>query len=203
MINEQIAEQIGDSTGLNFRQRWASYLTIFVAVVGLGSGVFLRNRSLNATVHFENRQEGIAVNYPSNWLLEEATGDFVFRVQNPASLPFKTTLQISLLTVGPGARTSDIPDLLNMTRAATLPAYSPLAITPTTLPNGMAGIQMEYAYVSTETNPFLQTVPIVVRARDVIVLRTNQVVVITYRADSQSFDDNLHFFDSFLRTLEL
>ena len=198
-----ITERFAESTELNFRQRWASYLTIFVAVIGLAGGIALRSRSLNATDRFENRQEGLAANYPSNWLLEEGAGDFVFRVQDPAALPFKTTLQISLLTVGPGARTADIPDLLNMTRAASLPAYRPLAITPTTLPNGTQGIQMEYAYVATETNPFLQTVPIVVHALDVIVLRSNQAVVITYRADSQSFDSNRHFFDSFLRTLEL
>jgi hypothetical protein len=45
-------------------------------------------------------------------------------------------------------------------------------------------------------------VPIVVQAEDVIVLRGTQAFVITYRADSQSFDTDRHYFDSFLRSLE-
>ncbi len=61
---------------------------------------------------------------------------------------------------------------------------------------------MNYAYVATETNPALQSVPIVVQAEDVIVLRGTQAFVITYRADAQSFAANLHYFDSFLRSVE-
>ena len=198
MIDYRSAE----TTELNFRQRWASYLTIFVTLVALFAAFLLRGRSLDATADYENKEEGITAHYPINWLLEESKGDFVFRVQDPAAIPFKTTLQMALLPVGPGARNADIPDLLNMTRAASLSAYRALAIRPVTLPNGVQGIQMDYAYVSSEANPFLQSVPIVVRAIDVIVLRNNQALVVTYRSDSQTFEKNQHYFDNFLRTLE-
>jgi hypothetical protein len=192
-----------DQSALNFRQRWASYLTILVAIGALTFAYSLRSRALNATTGFENKQAGVAARYPSNWLLDQqGVSDIIFRVQDPAALPFKTTLQVSLLTVGPDATSADIPDLLNMTRASTLSTYRPLNIAPITLPNGTHGLRMAYAYVASEENPFLQSVPIVVRAVDVIVLRSNQALVITYRADTQSYDENLHFFDSFLRSLE-
>ena len=191
-----------DPGELNFRQRWASYLTIFTAIVALLLGYALRSRNLEATQRFENKQAGISVRYPVNWLLDQGRGTIVVRAQDPAALPFKTTLEISLLPVGPDARTADIPNLLNTSRATTVSTYRTLAITPTTLPNGQQGIQMNYAYVASEDNPFIQTVPIVVQATDVIVLRSNQAIIITYRADAQSFERNQHYFQNFLRSLE-
>src|ERR1041385_7297831 len=101
-------------TDLNFRQRWANYLTIFVALVGLAGGLHLRNSYENSSHRYENSEVGIAVRYPSNWLLDApqagAQSDYIVRMQDPIALPFKTTLQISLLTVGPDARLSDLPD---------------------------------------------------------------------------------------------
>ena len=61
---------------------------------------------------------------------------------------------------------------------------------------------MAYAYAYTESNPILQTIPITVLAVDVVVLRSNQAIIITYRADAQSFERNRHYFDAFLRSLE-
>ncbi|MCC7447286.1 MAG: hypothetical protein IT324_07725 [Anaerolineae bacterium] len=198
-------EILDDRLELNFRQRWASYLTIAVAIAGLLGGLLLRNNMTNATVRFENKQSGIAVRYPVDWLLEQGQDDFVIRVQDPAATPFKTTLQISLQPIGEGARVAYILDLLNIDRAATLSAYRPLEIVPITLPNGsgIQGTQMTYAYVATESNPFLQTVPIVVRAIDVVVIRSSQAIIVTYQADAQSFERNRHYFDTLLRTLEL
>src|SRR5664279_2447288 len=71
---------------LSLRQRWASYLTILVALGGLGSGLLLRNQSLDATNRYENQTVGIVARYPANWLLEESQdptrADFVFQVQD-------------------------------------------------------------------------------------------------------------------------
>src|SRR3954471_15874158 len=121
---------------LNFKQRWSSYLTILVAVVALGVGYVLRTRALEATQRYENSNVGISTRYPVGWLLEEPTDtkDFVMRVQDPAAIPFKTTLQISLIPIGPDARLSDLPSQIHITRALTLPIYRPLTSTPITLP---------------------------------------------------------------------
>jgi hypothetical protein len=191
------------SAELNFRQRWASYLTIAVAVVGLLGGVLLRSSIIDATVRFENKQAGIAVRYPVNWLLDENREDFVLRVEDPAATPFKTMLQISIVPIGQGARSAlDILNPLNISRATSLPSYRTLEISPIRLPNGTSATQMLYAYAASEANPILQSIPIVVRAIDVVVLRSSQAVIITYRADAESFERNQHYFEAFLRSLE-
>jgi hypothetical protein len=192
-----------ESTELNFRQRWASYLTIIVAVAGLVGGLLERSSIVDASLSFEDKQAGIAVRYPENWLLEQSQADFVLRVQDPAAVPFKTLLQIALQPIGSGTRSAlDVLNPLSISRAGSLPAYRTLDSSPLTLPNGAQVTQMFYAYAYTEPNPVLQTVPITVLAVDVVVLRSNQAIIITYRADAQSFERNRHYFDAFLRTLE-
>jgi hypothetical protein len=193
-----------ENSELNFRQRWSTYLTIVVAVVGLFAGYVQRSSVVNATQRFENKQAGIFARYPARWLLEENQGGVVFRVEDPAAIPYKTAIEISILPVGPGARSAlDVLNPLNITRAVSFPAYSTLEIVPVTLSNGKQATQMTYAYAHVETNPALQTVPIMIRAVDVVVLHSSQAIIITFRSDSESFDRNRHYFDDFLKTLEL
>ena len=42
-----------------------------------------------------------------------------------------------------------------------------------------------------------------IRAVDVVVLHSSQAIIITFRSDAESFDRNRHYFDDFLKTLEL
>jgi hypothetical protein len=189
---------------LNFRQRWATYLTFAVAVGGLLVGFLMRSGVVNATERFENKEVGIVARYPARWLLQESQTNVVFRVQDPAARPFKTTLEIAIQPIGPGTRSAlDVLNPLNISRAVTLPAYSTLEIVPLTLPNGQPATQMTYAYTYVESNPALQTVPIVIQAIDVVVLHSSQAIIITFRSDLESFDRTRHYFDDFLRTLDL
>ncbi len=191
-----------ERAALNVRQRWASILTILVALGGLLLGYLLRVSMIEATLRFENKQFGIAASYPDGWLLEENQGNIVFRVQDPAALPFKTSLQVALIPIGADARPTDILNRLNIERANRFPAYRSLERVPTTLPNGAQGVQMSYAYAAVETNPFLQSEPIAVRAVDVVVLRGAQAIVISFESDAQSFERNRRYFDAFLRSLQ-
>jgi hypothetical protein len=189
---------------LNFRQRWSSYLTIILAVAALGIAYLLRTRAIEATQPYENRDVGISTRYPVGWLLEEPEQpvDFVVRIQDPAAIPFKTTLQIAIIPISADTRLADLPSQLHISRATVLPIYKPLTTTPITLPNGQNGLQITYSYAAVESNPRLQSEPVMVRAIDVITLRSNQALIITYRADTQSFDRYYHFFESFLRSLD-
>src|SRR5262249_40536896 len=142
--------------------------------------------------------------YPARWLLEENQGGVVFRVVDPAAIPYKTAIEISMLPVGPGARSAlDVLNPLNITRAISYPAYSTLEIVPVVLPNGKQATQRTSAYPNVQPTPGLQTAPIMVRAVDVVLIHSSQAIIITFRSDSASFDRNRHYFDDFLRTLEL
>ncbi|MDW8299704.1 MAG: hypothetical protein RML95_10240 [Anaerolineae bacterium] len=186
---------------LSVRQRLANYLVIAAAFLAVGYGFIYRNSILSATFPFVNREAGITARYPARWLLEEGGTRFVLRAQDPAALPFKTTIQLQLIPIGNGARPADILDLLDIDRAARLPAYRSLSRTPTVLPNGQRGQQMIYAYAYLDPNPFLQAEPIAVRALDLVVLRPGQAVVITYEAKADVFEKHKHYFDAFLRSL--
>ncbi len=192
-----------DPNELNFRQRWASYLTIGVAILALIAGIAERSQITNATLRFENKQSGIAVRYPDTWLIDQGQTDYVIRVVDPAAMPFKTVMQIALLPIGSGARSAlDVLNPLSISRAAALPAFRTLGNAPVTLSNGTQATRLTYTYTYTEANPALQTVPITVLAEDVVILRSSQAIIVTYESDASSFDENHHYFDVFLRTLE-
>ena len=61
---------------------------------------------------------------------------------------------------------------------------------------------MNYAFVQAESNPFLNAVPIVVQGRDVVVIRGNQAIVITYHEERSRFEENEFLFENFLDTLD-
>ena len=198
-------EIAGDTpTQLNFRQRWASYLTIGMAILGLLIGNLLHGRVVNATSFYQNSQNGISARYPLNWLLTEADlgENVVFRVEDPSAFPFKTIMQVALQISGPDELANDVRDQLNISRSSQFFAYRALDTSPTTLPDGSSALKLDYAYVAGESNPFLQSVPIVVQGVDLIVMRNQEVLIISYRAESSRFDQDYHYFDAFLRSLQ-
>ncbi len=191
--------------GLTLRQRWATWLTFALAFAALVGGVLLRSNTENATFPFSDTKTGLAVRYPANWLLERGTerDDFVMRAQDPAAIPFKTTISLSSLLLGQDANVYDVTELLSVRRAAALSSYRTLDISAITLPDGLQATQMTYSYASAEVNPSLKSIPVMVRAADVIILNKGQAIVATYLADAQSYDQNQHYFGEFLRRLEI
>ena len=191
-----------DDTPLTFTQRWNSYLAVALAGVFLFIGITLRNNALNATQPFENLEAGVRAQLPSGWLVDTGGSEYVFRAQDPDALPFKTTLQVSVLTVGPDATPNLVLDLLNLERAPRFSTYRELSRTDETL-RGDPAKRMIYAYTQDERNPFQATVPIVVQGADVVILRRGQAVIITYREERSSFDANLYRFENLLQTVEI
>jgi hypothetical protein len=191
-----------DNTPLTFTQRWNSYLAIVLAGAFLILGITLRNSALNATQTFENLEAGVRAQLPSGWLVDTGSSEYVFRAQDPNALPFKTTLQVSVLTVGPDATPNLVLDLLTLDRAPRFPTYHEISRADETL-RGDPAKRMIYAYTQDEPNPFQATVPLVVQGADVVVLRRGQAVIITYREERSSFDANLYRFENLLQTVEI
>ncbi len=189
-------------TELNFNQRWNTYLAIVGFVLAVALGLTLKNNTLSATQEFEDLEAGIRAQVPANWLVDTASADYIFRVEDPNALPFKTLLQVSVLTVGSDATPNIVLDLLNMQRAPRFSTYREISRTDETL-RGDPAKRMVYAYTQDERNPFLATVPLVVEGVDVVVLRRGQAVIITYREERTAFDNNLYRFENLLNTVEI
>jgi hypothetical protein len=200
-----VASAVPAETGITGRQRWATNLAILAAALAMLGGFLLRQNIEDATRLFLDRQTGISARYPAGWLLERGSlgGPFVMRVQDPAAVPFKTSLSIAILPIGLDAAINDITQILTINRSGTLAAYQTLGINAVTLPDGTAGTQINYAYATGENNPALRSLPVIVRAVDVIVVRRGQATVITFLSDATSFESNRRFFDAFLRRLEI
>jgi hypothetical protein len=201
-MNNEIIE-IGGTPALTFTQRWNTYLAIALAGAVLFIGITMRNKALNATQTFEDLEAGIRAQVPNGWLVSAQTDEYVFRAEDPNALPFKTLLQVSVMTVGQGATPNTVLDLLTIGRSIRFATYIELSRSDDTLRDGSKAKRMKYAYVEFERNPFLQSLPVVVEGVDVVVLRGSQAVIITYREERNSFDEHLYRFENMLRTLEI
>lgn len=186
--------------GLSRSQTVNSVFIVAAAVLMLAIGLLMRN-SADAATPFLDEASGIRALIPVNWLITTDDPSFVLQAEDPGAIPFKTLLRVSLIAVGEEATPRNVVDTLTLQRAGRLAIYRVLSIEPTTLGEDEA-LEMEYAYVQDDPNPFLNAVPVVVRGRDVVVIRGSQAVVITFREESSRFDDNEFLFDRFLETLQ-
>ena len=199
----QIIEINEGSLELTFKQRWNDYLAIAVAILALVIGITQRDSALSATQTYENLEAGVRARVPFGWLLETNGTDYIFRATDPNALPFKTLLQASTLTVGPDASPANVLYLLEIERPNQFANYRVISRENVTLRDGSDAIRLTYAYVQDERNPFLESLPIVVEGVDVVVLRQSQAVIVTYREEQSSFNQNLYRFDDLLQSLEV
>jgi hypothetical protein len=183
------------------QQRWSHLLTVMVSVMVFLYGVNLRANTLNATAVYTNIPVGINAQYPANWLLDE-DGDYIFRVRDVARIGYKTNIIMTVRPVSPDMTERNVLDTFNITRPQTLATYRPMTIQLYTLPDESPGMAMNYTFVEVETNPFLDSVPIVVSGLDIITIKGGQAIIITFRADSLTYNEDIAIFNHFLNMIE-
>jgi len=195
------ASPISPELPLTRTQRWASILTVALALIGLGIGFLMKDQIISATVPFRDLAAGILARYPQGWLLD-TEGDYVFRVRDPEAPRFLTTLQVQVIPIGEDAAARNILDDLTLKRAQTLAAYSVLRAMPDTLPDGDPTTRVEYVFVATDANPFLEPVPVVVYGVDMVTLKRGQAIIVTFRVEAERFEDEAWRLEQFLASLE-
>ncbi|MBI5669921.1 MAG: hypothetical protein HZC41_18155 [Chloroflexi bacterium] len=186
---------------LSYRQRWSHYFALLFGAAALFIGVNLRDSALNATVLYTNSEAGIRAEYPDKWLIDQS-GDYIFRVRDVAQVGFKTTIQVAARPVSPVTTARNLVDALTLNRAQTLASYTVFEIRPIVLPNEVEATTVTYTYVASETNPFLETVPVVVEGMDILALSRGQAIIITFLSDSRTYRQNYPRFQQFLSSLE-
>lgn len=187
---------------LSTRQRWGHYLAVALGLLSVVFALNLRANAQSATSVYINSEAGITARYPANWLLDEASDTYVFRVRDVSEVGFGTIFQLSILPIGPDIAEQTLVDLLAIERAQTLAAYRTLDVEPYRLSDERTGILSTYTYVDTALNPFLQTLPTVVLGTDVIVISRDQAVVVTMISDAVHYDLNRERFERFVNQLE-
>lgn len=191
-----------NSRQITFRQRWNHYLVLVLTLLSFFIATNLRDNTLYAVTPYINTTAGISALYPRNWLID-TSGDYIFRVQNASRVGFKTTIQVSVQAVSSNTTTRNLVDALTLNRSQLLAAYRALpANNAVTLPDGTQATSVNYTYAAINADPFLDTVPVVVRGIDILSIKRGQAVVVTFLADSKSYEDDYRIFERFLNTLE-
>jgi hypothetical protein len=184
------------------RQAWGHNLVVMLSVLMFFVGVNLRDSTLNATRSYTNLEAGIRAEYPQNWLID-TSGDYVFRVRDVSQIGYPTTIQISVRPVGADTPPRYLFDALTLNRSQTLASYNVLASGLSfILPDETEANAMTYYFVASGNNPFLQSVPIVVRGIDILTIRRGQAIIITFLSESNSYDQNYAVFQRFISSLE-
>ncbi|NDJ53237.1 MAG: hypothetical protein GYB68_09160 [Chloroflexi bacterium] len=173
--------------------RFASISVIVVVIGFMSVGLLLRARDSSSTWLYSNRQAGIEARYPAEWLVDEQ-GDYVARMRDPVARPFKTQVLIDTVPAADNTSVRNILDSLTLQRSAELSAYRVLAVRDSTLA-GVLVTEMDFAFVDTDPDPFVQRVPVVVEGLDIVIIDNTRVIVLTYMADTETFEDE---FDTFL-----
>ncbi|MCK6577964.1 MAG: hypothetical protein L6Q98_07645 [Anaerolineae bacterium] len=194
-----LLEVAPERAGVTQRQRWGHYFVLIYAVLSILIGINLRESSLNAVVQYSNSQAGIRAFYPQGWLLD-SEGDYVFRVRDMTAPSFKTTFQVATEPLASTASARNAVDLLTLRRSQ-LSAYQILSRSQIVLSNEQEALAVEYAYASTDDDPFLSQLPRIVAGVDIIVIQRGQAIIITFLSDVDSFDRNYVAFQRFLDAL--
>lgn len=187
---------------LDFRQRWATYLTMILALLALGYSVIERNNQLFAVTSYTDVQVGLTFLYPTNWLRDVSEGEYIFRARDMQRTGFKTTIQVSLLAVSSDLQERNIADRLSFSRAQILTGYTVLGTDDLTLPDDTSARSILYTFVSQEASPFLEGIPTVVTGIDILTINRGQAIVLTFRAEADAFEQEYARFEQFLETLE-
>jgi hypothetical protein len=195
-------EIVGEREAASRVQRFSHYFTISVCIGALLIALNMRTQFTTASTFYTNVQAGISVRYPQGWLLNEDDADYVMRVRDLTRMGYKTTIQVGIEPVGSGASAQNVLALLSIRRSTTLATYRSLSSEAIVLPNELTGLRQRFYFTATETDPFLESIPVVVSGEDIVVIQRGQAVVITFLADSATFDVEYAVFQRFLANLE-
>ena len=190
-----------DESQFTQRQRWSMYLTVSFSLLAFFLGLGFRDSLLNATTTYINREVGIEANYPQNWLID-SDGDYVFRVRDVSRLGFKTTIQVAIRPLGSRSSAArNVFDALTLGRSQVLGQYDVQSVADMVLPDGTQAMTMSYSYVAADTNSFLEALPVVVQGLDVLIMRRDQAIVITFLSDVAAYEQDFSLFERFLQDL--
>jgi hypothetical protein len=187
---------------LDPRQKLAHNFVIIFAAIAIFIGINLRDSTLNATWIYTNSEAGIRAEYPQRWLID-TQGDYVFRVRDVSHPGYATTIQVSVQPVGANTPARYIFDALTLMRSQTLAFYSVLSSAkPFVLPDESPANITDYTFAAGETDPFVETIPVIVRGQDILTIKRGQAIIITFLTEASDYKQTYPIFERFINNLE-
>ena len=163
-------------------------LIVFLA---LGLGLLVRYQVEGATREFRDPDSPFRISYPASWAGAEAPEDGLLRVEDPRTdSAFKTTLTVESRLLDPAAPPT-LQTLVDQRVAeqGALTAYRLLSSADATV-DGARGARIEYGYVVQPIDaPRRASLPVVVQAREYVVVAQDRVYYIAVAAPQHEYED--------------
>lgn len=176
-----------------------------VVLVALALGWLLFLRVDGRTKLYQSADTPLRVAYPATWVDSQSLQDVLLRVEDPqADSAFKTTLTVESRELDPQSPPT-LQTLLDrrVDQRSQLAGYHFLANNEATV-GGAKAMRLEYAYVAQPLDePRRASLPVVVRAREYIVVAKDRTYYITLAAPENEFERASTQFDRVLQTVQV
>ncbi len=184
---------------------WVVWVLVIVALV---VGWFLKGAFQYQTEVFTDPDSGLTFRYPASWFLESnqaQIGDegVILTVSDAHSeSAFNTTFSVRIKKVEEETTAVDQAELWILQRGEGLTKYRVLSKELSQVA-GQEAVTIDYGYVEDPLRSSAMSVslPVVVRAVDVVLVRDNQVYVLTFAADQLVFDEASKTLERLLNSL--
>ncbi len=182
------------------RDRWVDWLVIGVFVVALLLGWVVKVVAEGRTVLYA--AEGLRLRYPAGWVKTEGESPVVVVFTDPWAQPYRSTIRIERHPAPPkmDKPLDTVAQMLQLERGQELQAYRVLQRQEVTL-GGRRGLELTFAYVEANPNPFLTTLPVVMQGREFLFVAGDRVYVVTLMAAQENYATAQRLWQALVRSL--
>ncbi len=176
-----------------------------VVLVALALGLVMSQLVVNRTKTYQEPDSPFRLDYPAQWSNAESLQEVLLKVENPAAeSAFKTSLTVETRELDPSAPPTmqQLVDRRVEQRSA-LTAYHFISERDTTVA-GATAKELQYTYVVQPIDtPRRASLPVVVIARDYIVLTPTRSYYLTLAASEADFERASQRMDAILASVKL
>ncbi len=176
-----------------------------IVLLALGLGLLVRYQVEGATREFRDPDSPFRISYPASWAGAEAPEDGLLRVEDPRTdSAFKTTLTVESRLLDPAAPPT-LQALVDQRVAeqGALTAYRLLASGDATIDDAR-GARIEYGYVVQPIDaPRRASLPVVVQAREYVVVAQDRVYYIAVAAPQNEYEEAQARFERIIERIQV
>jgi hypothetical protein len=188
-------------TKVQRRDRWVSWIVIVVFVVALILGWVVKTVAENRYVDYSDGT--IQVRYPEGWILLEVESPVIFQAADkPTGVRTALIIEQRPLATSAARPLSVLLQTLTLERGSSWMAYRVLETQEGVTIAGWTATHVAFSYVETNPNPFMETVPVVMRGADYMIPDGEQVLIFTVVAPESEYDQAQRYLEDFVRSFQ-
>jgi hypothetical protein len=176
-----------------------------VVIVALALGWLLREVTLSRTIAYQDSETGFSLKFPTAWGVADSLQDVMLKVENPSTgSAYKTNLVVEARDLDP-QNPPTLQELVDrrVAQKGNLTGYHFISEQDDTV-DGHQARQIVYAYVVQPIDqPRRVSLPVVVAAREYIIVGQDRAYYLTVAAPEEEFDTASAQLDGILKTVNI